>query len=366
MTFGIDQVAASLPAFAYALPFFGVVNFSPLLFGVGIFMVALAVFKVLQSVVIARLQALSRRTRTDIDDALIDVAANVRTWVFIIIAFYLALIPLSLPAFLDTAALVIFLFAVAWQTIEAGARLIDFGAQKFLEKDSEGGADPNATTASHMVALLSRIVLWSLGGLFVLSNLGIEITSLVAGLGIGGIAVAFALQGILSDLFSSFSIYFDKPFRIGDFIVVGEHSGTVERIGIKTTRIRTLQGEELVVSNAELTAARVQNFKKMDERRIVFSFGIAYETPQEDVRRVPQMVKALFEGLSGVRLDRVHFTSFGDFALLFEVVYFVQSADYEQYMDVQQQINFALMEAFEQASVEFAYPTQTLYVKKAG
>ena len=129
-----------------------------------------------------------------------------------------------------------------------------------------GIIDPNTATASNMVGLLARVILWALGILFVLSNLGIEVTSLLAGLGIGGIAIAFALQGILSDLFSSFSLYFDKPFRIGDYVVIGQHSGTVEKIGIKTTRIRTLQGEELVVSNNELTTTRVQNFKKMQER----------------------------------------------------------------------------------------------------
>jgi small-conductance mechanosensitive channel len=243
---------------------------------------------------------------------------------------------------------------------------VKFLTTNFLEKDedNDGVVDPNSATASNMVTLMARIALWSLGVLFVLSNLGIEITSLIAGLGIGGVAIAFALQGILGDLFASVSLYFDKPFRIGDFIVIGTDSGTVEKIGIKTTRIRTLQGEELVVSNNELTTARVQNFKKMDERRIVTQFGITYETPQEQVHEVPGIVERIFNDLDGGRFDRAHFVSFGDSALIFEVVYYVESSDYTQYLNIQQAFNFDLLKRFAEIGIEFAYPTQTIYTKQ--
>jgi small-conductance mechanosensitive channel len=259
----------------------------------------------------------------------------------------------------------VFLFAVVWQAIESATTLIRFLTTTFLEKDEDGDGlvDPNSATASNMVTLISKIVLWSLGLLFVLSNLGIEVTSLIAGLGIGGIAIAFALQGILSDLFASFSLYFDKPFRIGDFIVIGSDVGTVEKIGIKTTRIRTLQGEELVVSNNELTSTRIQNFKKMDERRIVTQFGITYETPQEKVREVPGIVERIFGDLEGGRFDRAHFTTFGDSALIFEVVYYIESSDYNQFLNIQQAFNFDLMRRFAELGIEFAYPTQTIYSK---
>ena len=250
-----------------------------------------------------------------------------------------------------------------WQAIEIAACFIDYGAGRLLEKDADGDGqvDPSAATASHMVTLIARIVLWALGGIFVLSNLGIEVTSLVAGLGIGGIAIAFALQGILSDLFASFSLYFDKPFRIGDFITIGTDSGTVEKIGIKTTRIRTLQGEELVVSNAELTTARVQNFKKMQERRGSFQFGITYETPHDKVRSVNGIVERIYDAVEGARLDRVHFTTFGDSALIFDVVFYVDSPSYADYLDILEQVNFELMSKFAEVGIEFAYPTQMVY-----
>lgn len=366
MDFGLsDRLASFLPDMVYTLPFVGEVDIAPFILGVILFVGFTVLFKVLQLVVIARLHALSKKTSTDIDDVIIEAIEGIRAWVYTLVALFIAVQPFVLPALIDTAFSIIVLFAVVWQCIEVVVRFIDYGSQRLLEKDEDGDgiADPGSATASHMVALLARIILWSLGVLFILSNLGIEVTSLVAGLGIGGIAVAFALQGILSDLFSSFSLYFDKPFRIGDFIVIGEHAGTVEKIGIKTTRIRTLQGEELVVSNAELTGTRVQNFKKMQERRISFQFGITYDTPHDKAKEVPGIVSRIFEATDGARLDRVHFTTFGDSALLYDVVYYVESADYNEYMDIQQKVNFELMDKFAEVGIEFAYPTQTVYVK---
>lgn len=366
MTFGIDNLAALLPAMEYALPYIGTIDVAPYVLSFGLFVAFIILFKLLQLIVIVRLRALSKRTKTDIDDVVIDAIGDIRPWVYVVFAVYVALIPVSISGTLGTIVTALFLFTLVWQAIEVAAKFVDYGATRFLEKDEDGDGivDPNAATASHMVTLMARIVLWSLGGLFVLSNLGIEITSLIAGLGIGGIAIAFALQGILSDLFSSFSLYFDKPFRIGDYIVIGEHSGTVEKIGIKTTRIRTLQGEELVVSNAELTSTRVQNFKKMQERRIAFQFGITYETPHEKVKEIPKMVEEIFGSVTGGRLDRAHFTTYGDSALIFDVVFYVESSDYNEYLDIQQKINFELMGRFASEGIEFAYPTQTLYVKQ--
>jgi small-conductance mechanosensitive channel len=197
----------------------------------------------------------------------------------------------------------------------------------------------------------------------VLSNAGVDITSLIAGLGIGGIAVALALQNVLSDLFSSFAIHFDKPFLVGDFIIVGDQMGVVEKIGIKTTRIRALQGEELVFANKELTDAHIQNFKKMRERRVVFSIGVLYETPQKHLQEISWLLRSIIEKQEQVRFDRAHFARFDASALTFEVVYYVLSDEYTTYMDIQQQINFAILEAFSARHISMAYPTQTVYLQ---
>ena len=362
----MSLVSAYIPELNYTLPIIGAVDLRQYVVGAIIFAALIIIFKILQYGVIAHLRMLSKKTATDIDDVIIDVIGGVRAWVYTYVAFYIALLPFSLPGWFDKTLTAILLFVVAWQLIEGILKFVAYGAGRFLEKDEDGDGeiDPASATASHMVTLMARIVLWALGLLFILSNLGIEVTSLIAGLGIGGIAIAFALQGILSDLFSSFSLYFDKPFRIGDYIVIGEHSGTVEKIGIKTTRIRTLQGEELVVSNAELTATRVQNFKKMEERRVSFSFGVTYETEHEKVKAIPGMIERILEAAKGARLDRVHFTTFGDSALIFDVVFYVQSPEYADYLDIQEQVNFDLMDKFAEVGIEFAYPTQTLYLKK--
>jgi len=212
--------------------------------------------------------------------------------------------------------------------------------------------------------IIIKIILWIIGLLLILSNLGINITSLVAGLGIGGIAIALALQNILSDLFSSFAIYFDKPFKVGDFIIIGKDMGTVEQIGIKTTRLRALQGEQIVISNQELTSARIQNFKKLSERRVAFELGVVYGTPDDKMKKIPELIEKIIKETKDTRFDRSHFKSFGDFALIFETVYYITSGEYLDYMNAQQEIGLKIKEKFSTEEIEFAYPTQTLFLNK--
>jgi small-conductance mechanosensitive channel len=186
----------------------------------------------------------------------------------------------------------------------------------------------------------------------------------VAGLGIGGIAVALAAQTVLGDLFAYFTILFDRPFEIGDFVVVGEFQGTIERLGIKTTRLSSLGGEQIVMSNKDLTDSRVRNYKRMARRRVVFRLGVTYQTPVERLREIPTVVADIFREVEGTTLDRVHFFSYGDSSLLYEIVYYVDGNDYARYMDVQQAINLRIYEEFEKRRIEFAYPTRTLYLNK--
>lgn len=361
-----NAVTSLLPEMNYTLPYFGTVDVRLFVAAGVVFFGLTAVFWVLRMVILQRARRLAKKTSGSFDDVIVDAVESISAWVYSLVAFYAAMQFFTLPETLDLILSGVFYFAVVWQGIRVISCFVLYFTQKFIEKDADGDGqiDPNAKTAAEMISLITTIVLWALGVLFVLSNLGFEVTSLLAGLGIGGIAVAFALQGVLSDLFASFSIYFDKPFRIGDFIVIGTDSGTVEKIGIKSTRIRTLQGEELVVSNAELTTARVQNFKKMQERRIVTQFGVTYETEQHHLKDIPGIVTRIFEALDGGRLDRVHFTTFGDSALIFEVVYYVESSDYAQFLAIQQSFNFDLMERFAELGIEFAYPTQTIYHKQ--
>jgi small-conductance mechanosensitive channel len=214
------------------------------------------------------------------------------------------------------------------------------------------------------ITAIVSFFIWVLGFIFLLDNLGFEITAVIAGLGIGGIAIALAAQAILGDLFSYFVIFFDRPFEIGDFIVIGEFRGNIEHIGIKTTRVRSLSGEQLVFGNSDLTNSRIQNFKRMDRRRVVFKLGVTYQTPAEKIEEAIKIVEQIIIDHPDVTYDRGHFAAFGPFSLDLEFVYFVLSNDYNQYMDIQQDVNFEVLREFEKRGIDFAYPTQTLYLNK--
>ncbi|KJJ85008.1 small mechanosensitive ion channel protein MscS [Candidatus Omnitrophus magneticus] len=209
-----------------------------------------------------------------------------------------------------------------------------------------------------------KFLIWSLALVIFLDNIGFKVSTMIAGLGIGGIAVAIAAQALLKDFFSYFSIVFDRPFKLGDFIIIGDFMGTVEYIGIKTTRIRSLGGEQLIFSNTDLTDSRVRNYQLMEKRRVLFRLGVTYQTSLEYLKEIPKIIEKIIRNTKETAFDRAHFFSYGDFSLIFEIVYFVLSPDYNRYMDIQQEINFAIKEEFGKRGIEFAYPTQTLFVEK--
>ncbi len=226
--------------------------------------------------------------------------------------------------------------------------------------------DPGRATTVQVLGFLGRITIWCLVGLLVLANLGVEIAPLLAGLGVGGIAVALAVQTVLKDLLASLSIMLDRPFMIGDFLNLGTEMGSVEYIGLRTTRLRSISGEQLILSNADLLESRIRNFGRMRERRIVFNLGVTYGTPREKLVRIPTLIREAIESQQLTRFDRSHFKEFGDSALIFETVFFMAVPDYMAYMNVQQAINLRLYESFEREGVEFAFPTQTLHLVRPG
>lgn len=230
--------------------------------------------------------------------------------------------------------------------------------QQQLEKQ------PSSVTTLNLLNFVGRLLIWCMVLLLALDNLGVNITALVAGLGVGGIAVALAMQTILGDLFSSLSIVLDKPFVIGDFLIVDELLGTVEYVGLKITRLRSLSGEQLVFSNSDLLNSRIRNFGRMYERRVPFTIGVTYQTPLAKLKLIPQIIRDAIESQQNTRMDRSNFKAHGDFALLFESVYYVKVPDYNEYMNIQEAINLFIHQRFEEEGIEFAYPTQTLYLKQ--
>ncbi|MBP9749812.1 MAG: mechanosensitive ion channel family protein [Candidatus Pacebacteria bacterium] len=326
-----------------------------------LFLLSLTIFALAQFFLMSWLVSLSERTKTNLDDAFVKIVQSFRPPFYLFLSFWFATKYLTIQGIASevvTGILVVWLVYQA--TIVVGVLVEDVIFRHFAKDRDEA-----TKSALHMLANLAKGVMWIVGILLVLSNFGVNVTSLMAGAGIAGIAIAFALQGILGDLFSSFSLYFDKPFKVGDFIVVDDLIGTVKHIGIKSTRIIALSGEMVTVRNQDLTASRIRNFKLMQERRVVSTFGVLYQTPIHKVRAIPEWVKGIIEGTECVRFDRAHLKEFGDSSLDFEIVYYVLDSDYTRYMDIQQMIHLALMERFQQEEVRFAYPTRTIYMAES-
>jgi small-conductance mechanosensitive channel len=290
-----------------------------------------------------------------------EVVARTSTLFLIIAAIYAGTTLLSLPDSVHRLVYSVFIIALFVQ-VALWADRIAAAVLAWRLTPLKGKSKSAMRNALSLIQFIVRVGVWSLALLLIFQNLGFDITALIAGLGVGGIAVALAAQSVLGDLFSSLAIVLDRPFEVGDFIVFGDQNGTVEKIGIKTTRIRALSGEQIAVSNSDLVKTRVHNFKRMAERRIVLVRGVTYDTPQSKLEQIPGIVKDIIAQQEQARFDRAHFRSFGDSALEFEIVYWVLSPDYTIYMDVQQAINFAILRTFQEEAIGFAFPTTTFDV----
>ncbi|MFQ5586949.1 MAG: mechanosensitive ion channel family protein, partial [Thermodesulfobacteriota bacterium] len=323
---------------------------------VAIIVFGFIVIKIAKATVLASVKRWSQKTATTLDDFLIHTFEKSVLPLLYYGVFYLGTRSLILHPTLSKAIDVIGIILLTFLGIRFLSALIEYTIKHFWLREAEG---PKVSSFKGLLPAL-KILIWGLGIIFLLDNLGFKISTVIAGLGIGGIAVAMASQAILGDLFSYFAILFDRPFELGDFIIVDDYMGSVEHIGIKTTRIRSLGGEQLVFSNTDLTNSRVRNYKRMEKRRVVFSLGVTYDTSLEQLKEIPGIIRSAITGLTGTAFDRAHFSSYGDFSLNFEVVYYILSGDYNRYMDIQQEINFAIKEEFEKRGIEFAFPTQTL------
>jgi small-conductance mechanosensitive channel len=330
----------------------------------GAVFVAFLILKIVQRILLRHLSRMALRTETQINDLLVSVLSRTKLFFLFIVSVYVASNLLVLePDIVKIWNKIFFIVVIIQMAIWAGRGLNFLISANVKRRMADDAA--SATTIS-VLGFISKLMLWSIALLLMLDNLGVNITSLVAGLGIGGIAVALAAQNILGDLFASLSIVIDKPFVIGDFIVVDQMKGTVEHIGLKTTRLRSLGGEQLIFANNDLLKSRIQNYKRMVERRIVFGFGVIYQTPPEKLPLINDMVREIIVRQEQVRFDRVHFKEYGESSLNFEAVYFVRSQDFNLYMDIQQAINLEIFKRFQEERIEFAYPTRTLFLQKEG
>jgi len=295
-----------------------------------------------------------------LDDFLLKQLTSIGFVFYLALSVYFATRTLKISQNLDLLLLYAMITVVTIRLVLITQSVIKFAFERALRIAGETTVQISTLKTFNW---LINVLVWSIALLFLLSNFGININSVVAGLGIGGIAVALAAQSILGDFFSSLIILLDKPFQVGDFVIMGDLLGTVQEIGIKNTRILSLSGEQIVVPNSHLTSGVVRNYKRMSERRVIYRIGITYETPAAKCKIVPEILRDVVNRNENVRFDRAHFASFGDFALLYELVYYILSPDYNSFMDIQQKINFQIMDEFQSREISFAYPTQTLYVQ---
>ncbi|MBE0465181.1 mechanosensitive ion channel family protein [Halomonas sp. AOP43-A1-21] len=323
---------------------------------IGIAIVSYFALRILMSSIIARLTRWLTHRKGRLSHYGIEVFRHTSRLLIAAMALQIGLAVVDLgPEWEDRVSHLWFLVLALQFGLWVGAAITLWKEETIRDK---AGQDNQLTVT--MVALTFRIILWAVVLLSILANLGINITAFVASLGIGGIAIALAVQALLSDLFASASIGVDKPFTTGNFIVFDDIAGTIEYIGLKTTRIRSLSGEQIICSNTKLLQQTLHNYSRMNERRVVFSMAISFRTPIDKVREIPLLVRQVIESIHQTRFDRAHLSAFADYALKFEVVYYVLSADYNVYMDIQQAINFSLLEALDKREIKFAMPVRAL------
>jgi len=307
-----------------------------------------------------RMSVLVRLTKRRIDEVMLGILDGSKRYLYFLFALLIGAQTLILPVKLEQRFSQAMVVIIGIQVAIWINRGINMWLEKLVVPDAHSDLRNRATTTTMVFLLRVAVMLTVL--LTVLANLGINITAFVASLGIGGIAIALALQTVLGDLFASLSIGLDKPFEVGDFIVVDDLQGTVEYIGIKTTRLRSISGEQLIRSNAELLKSAIRNYKRMSERRVLFTFGVTHQTSGEKISKLTQAICKIISAISVTRFDRAHFVRIGESSLDFEVVYYLQSSEYNVYMDTQQRINLELMAACAQNDIAFAHPTTTLHV----
>lgn len=332
-----------------------------LLIALGLFVLLIIVLKIFKQIVLHRLKVLSEKTETTLDDFLVSIIEKSVLPILYFWAFLISINTLHLNAKIQSLLKAGSTVVITYGIIRFVSAAIRHSLENKIAKTENGETKLKQLRG---IMIIINIVIWSLGIVFILDNFGYNVTTLITGLGIGGIAIAFAAQNILGDLFNYFVIFFDRPFEVGDFIVVDDKRGVVENIGIKTSRVRSLTGEELIFANSDLTRSRIHNFKRMQKRRVSFIISVTYQTPLEKLKIIPEIIKDIILSMPDTEFERSHFAQYGNYSLNFETVYYVLSTDYIKYMDIQQQINLKIYEEFQKRGIEFAYPTYTIMMDK--
>ncbi|HRS02508.1 MAG TPA: mechanosensitive ion channel, partial [Bacteroidota bacterium] len=325
---------------------------------IGVVIVSYLLIKLIEQTIIKRSKIRAENTESKLDDILIK---GIEKYIFPLILIgiiYMMLIHLHINSdvrkIIDIAAMILATYFI----IQFLSAIISY----YIEVRWLKGEDATKSNRVKAILPIVNILIWIIAIIFLLDNLGLKISAIITGLGIGGIAIALGTQTLLKDLFGYLTILLDRPFEVGDFIAVDAFSGTIDKIGIKSTQIRSIDGEMLIFSNSDLTNSRIKNYHKMINRRVLLKFGIVYETPLEKIKQVPQIIEEIIKDIKGTRFDRAHFAQYSNYSLNFEVVYYIEDNDYTKFMNIQQDINLKIAEEFAENNIQFAYPTQVIYL----
>lgn len=326
-----------------------------------IFVITYILVRIIRKYLLQKAKKLAEKTTSKRDDIIIRNIASISKLFYIVLCIYIPLQYISIGNKIDRTIEIIFLIMIVREVSNILIKSIKIILEETLHKGKTGKKDKTKINLFHIVA---KIIIYVTGWLLLLSNLWIEITPLIASVWVMWIAIAFALQKILWDIFSSFSIFLDKPFEVGDFIIIGEDSGHVKDVWIKSTRIQTLQWQELIIPNAEMTWIRINNYGKMKKRRVNFTIGVVYQTDPSVLEKIPWMIQKIIEDTEYTEFTRAHFIEFWKSDLIFEIVYYINTNEYSIYRDTHQRVSLDIMKKFKKEKISFAYPTQSIYIEK--
>lgn len=327
-----------------------------------IFLIMYFATLVFRKVILKKLQIFATKTQSKRDDRIARNLSSISRIFYIAICIYIPLQYINLSLAFARIIKIWFLIIVFRELSNILIKIVKYILEESLHEKKTWKKD---TTKIHLFHIITKIIIYVTWWLLLLSNLWVEITPLLASVGVMWVAVAFALQKILWDVFSSFSIFLDRPFEIGDFIIIWEDSGHVKDIWVKSTRIQTLQWQELIIPNAEITWIRINNYGKMKKRRVLFNISVIYQTDPEIIEKIPSIIQNIVEKTPNTEFDRAHFIEFWKSELVFEIVYYITTSDFKIYRDTHQSINLEIMKTFKKQKIEFAYPTQSIYIEKA-
>lgn len=324
-----------------------------------IFLATLLLGELVRRIISFRFKKVAEKSKSSLDYVVVKILDGLGSVFFIALAIYLSTRVLDISEDLDKYIRTGTIIVLTFYAIKSVQRFISFLIKKNFERQEKYDE-----SMAQITSTITSAVLWMLGISIVLQNFGYNVTALLGGLGVMGLAFGFAIKDLLADFLSYFSIYFDKPFRVGDFVMVGEDKGTVKKIGVKSTRIKTLKGDMLIIPNQEITSSRINNFRNVKKRGVGFELHITYETSNAKLEKIPKLLETIIEKTENAEFKRVHFRDFGDSALIYNGLYSIKADDYKGYMDVREKVNLAIKKELEKAKIDFAYPTQSVYVKK--